>query len=1136
MMNSMLKKTLLLLIAITTFCLYTNATSILNTRSSGNGELTKANSKLEKADYLKIKTVLNSNSTNPPLKIILKLDDLYASSGVSTALPALNYLVSMKIKAGLGFVSSRNDASALSIYGTYLNAKNLNGESLFEVWHHGFDHIDPEFDNTTYAYQKQHFEDADISIKNNLRVQMRSFGAPYNQSDQTTNTVISENSNYKVTMLNSPAPPASTGILNLTNRVNFENGTGIPDYDFFIENYNFRKVKYFDNMVLQGHPGQWDAAKVTEFSRIIDFLISEGAELVTPYEYYLSLNPSIITPAVSQTISFSSLPSKMREDADFAPGATSSSGLTVTYNSSNPSVAVIVDGKIKLVGSGSTVITASQMGDATYKPADYVSHVLSVSAIDYRSITSGNWNTPSVWQIRAANGSWSTATVAPSSSNNVFVQNGHTITVDASDANCYDLNINATTSGSQGVLDITGAFNVNVYGKIRAYTGPAEVSAVDGNYMGVNTTALISYMINTNSTGLLRFVGDSRIITSTGEWNGIGPTHNSEFALDAGAVGVLNTAMKCKTFTFTSGTISTNSTLNVGSSSTTFNGVLTIKNGARLISSKSRASSGNQVFTYNNAGKCGEIIIDAGGVLELTGATPAMDVVTFTNNGTVIYSGSAVQTFINLGNDASSLKQFNYTNLIIDNPNGVAAVASSSNTGNFINNGGVLTLANGVLTTGNLTVPSGTISVVRTEGSLSAAINGVVNVTYNGGSNLTSGAELPTSVNNLIINNHAEVTLENSKTVTGTLTLLNGILNIPSSDELHVSSGNQIAGSFNVTNHIKTLKSGSNIGKLRLSSFANANTFPVGGTNYFLPVIFTPNSVSDITVSVFEGATTNATPNGAAFSIAQKNDIVDAVYQVSRTLGTGNYNLTLGWDEALEGTNFSGLVANEIEALQYKSSVYESVTGGADNSSNTITLAGLSDFAPILIGKTNALLPIHLMSFIAQKQNDGVQLRWITASETNNSHFEIQRSFDGLQFESIGKVNGSNNSHTILTYNFFDKKPAVGTNYYRLNQVDFDGKSTLSNIASISMGFTGLTMQVSPEIGSDHVNVTINSDKVSDGELEIYNTNGQKIIQQKVFLNKGVNIFSVDMSGSGNGVYIANYRNDFQVLRSKFLK
>jgi len=82
----------------------------------------------------------------------------------------------------------------------------------------------------------------------------------------------------------------------------------------------------------------------------------------------------------NQTITFNPLPAKSVGDADFSPGATSSSGLTVSYTSSNLSVATIVNGNIRIVGAGVTTITASQAGDAYYNAATSVNQTLTVTA------------------------------------------------------------------------------------------------------------------------------------------------------------------------------------------------------------------------------------------------------------------------------------------------------------------------------------------------------------------------------------------------------------------------------------------------------------------------------------------------------------------------------------------------------------------------------------------------------------------------------------------------------------------------------------------------------------------------------------------------------------------------------------
>jgi peptidoglycan/xylan/chitin deacetylase (PgdA/CDA1 family) len=233
--------------------------------------------------------MFGSGITNATPKIILKLDDLSVKNGICPCSSTFDYLVSMKIKAGFGAIADRFDSTALTTLNHYLNAVNPKGEKLFEIWHHGLDHVRPEFLQTNYDYQKFHFDEADKIIRNLLGIQMHSFGTPYNGSDSVTSNVISENSNYKVFMFSSLKKAEKAGTLNLDNRVNIENGTGNPEFKLFMENYAKNKEKYLDYMVLQGHPNMWTAEKIDQFKKIVEFLISEGCEFVTPYEYYQSL-------------------------------------------------------------------------------------------------------------------------------------------------------------------------------------------------------------------------------------------------------------------------------------------------------------------------------------------------------------------------------------------------------------------------------------------------------------------------------------------------------------------------------------------------------------------------------------------------------------------------------------------------------------------------------------------------------------------------------------------------------------------------------------------------------------------------------------------------------------------------------
>lgn len=104
--------------------------------------------------------------------------------------------------------------------------------------------------------------------------------------------------------------------------------------------------------------------------------------------------------------------------------------------------------------------------------------------------------------------------------------------------------------------------------------------------------------------------------------------------------------------------------------------------------------------------------------------------------------------------------------------------------------------------------------------------------------------------------------------------------------------------------------------------------------------------------------------------------------------------------------------------------------------------------APATPGSVN---PVELMTFtgkyIAERQ--GILLDWMTASESNNHYFEIQRSSDQITFEAIGTVEGALNSQDTLHYSYLDTDPLAGQSYYRLKQVDLDGTHIYSAVIAV---------------------------------------------------------------------------------------
>jgi hypothetical protein len=109
----------------------------------------------------------------------------------------------------------------------------------------------------------------------------------------------------------------------------------------------------------------------------------------------------------------------------------------------------------------------------------------------------------------------------------------------------------------------------------------------------------------------------------------------------------------------------------------------------------------------------------------------------------------------------------------------------------------------------------------------------------------------------------------------------------------------------------------------------------------------------------------------------------------------------------------------------------------------------------------NNILPITLLNFTAEKNGESVLLKWTTASETNNDYFEIEKSADGINFRVVAKIKGAGSSSQLVDYSYEDSNPFTGTSYYRLKQVDFDGRFTYSSIRVVH--FNGTTVfSISP--------------------------------------------------------------------------
>ncbi len=185
-----------------------------------------------------------------------------------------------------------------------------------------------------------------------------------------------------------------------------------------------------------------------------------------------------------------------------------------------------------------------------------------------------------------------------------------------------------------------------------------------------------------------------------------------------------------------------------------------------------------------------------------------------------------------------------------------------------------------------------------------------------------------------------------------------------------------------------------------------------------------------------------------------------------------------------------------------------------------------SYFANVSI-PTGGILPVTYTSFDAVVNDKSVLLKWITAQEMNNSHFEVERSFDNSSFSVMGIVlDGFAVNGTGKSYQFKDNSAELQGKtvvYYRLKQVDVDGKITYSKVLAVRMqAKSGVTMQVSPNPFVENINLRFTATENGNAQIRIVNSYGQTLLSKQSSIIKGYNNIQVDgLKGLAPGMYIA---------------
>jgi hypothetical protein len=362
----------------------------------------------------------------------------------------------------------------------------------------------------------------------------------------------------------------------------------------------------------------------------------------------------------------------------------------------------------------------------------------------------------------------------------------------------------------------------------------------------------------------------------------------------------------------------------------------------------------------------------------------------------------------------------------------------------------------------------------------------------------------------LIVENNLSLTcfagLIHLDTIQGSLIIDN---NQSMTDLSGLSSLSLVGGDFNVSNNLSLVNFDG------LDQLANVEGNFVVFNNESLETMNGFNSLTSI------GGDLDINRNESLSSLLGLQGLTTVSGALSVTNNESLLNLC-----GLENLDFAGLsqidiFQNQVLSICHIESLCDYLALPGSTAQITNNAAGCNDISQI-VGQCGspfdcAMLPVKWLEFSGVHTVEGNQLMWTTSSEVNNDYFEIERSVDGVRFNSARKVRGAGNSSELQAYTWTDDSAEYSVTYYRLKQVDYDGGYSYSEVIKVVGELAGNPVVFSPNPASEFL---ILSTESRNQTVEIFNSSGELLIR----------LYEVpeflDLSGYKNGLYFIRAGGD----------
>ena len=387
--------------------------------------------------------------------------------------------------------------------------------------------------------------------------------------------------------------------------------------------------------------------------------------------------------------------------------------------------------------------------------------------------------------------------------------------------------------------------------------------------------------------------------------------------------------------------------------------------------------------------------------------------------------------------------------------------------------------------------------------------------------------------------NNYSLNLKDKQTIDGNLTFTSGDINTDTYT-LTLSNTSSVSGADD-SKHVNGTCA-------KTTSSTSPFTFPVGDGTRYRPIILTPAASNSNTYSVKY----NHSPHSdVSISGTSSIDHISPQYHwdINRTSGSDNATISVAWSaSSTYGTEnwnhdistmlwayYDGTDWSSIGSTPSGSSVSGSLTTSSANthwSNENFTLAATTATYPPL--------PVEIISFEGQCNNNLIQIEFIVASQVNNEFFTVERSTNLMDWEEVGYFDGGGTTNELITYNWSDETPINGTKYYRISQTDINGVVKYFNPIAVECEYEmDLDITLYPNPASDKISIDLNFDYFpSEGTyLNIKSIRGEIIKSVPLYLNRGFNNVEIDCHDLPKGIYLVMINGlDLIKTEKRFIK